>query len=221
MTLQLFYGGTFDPVHFGHLAIARAAHAALHCSVRLMPTADPPHRAPPGADAAQRAAMLDLAIAGEHGLCVDRRELDRGGRSYTIDTLHALRAELGATAPLALLVGADSFLGLPSWKHWRQLFELTHFVVAERPGSPIDHALPTALADAAAGRWSDHVDALAATPAGALLRLQQPLHAVSASDVRRRIADDRDWRSLLTAPVADYIAANRLYRKQPGHPERL
>src|SRR5690606_963784 len=83
--LLVYYGGTFDPVHDGHLAIARAARDALDADIRMMPAADPPHRAPPGATADQRADMLDLAVADEHGLCVDRRELHRAGRSYSID----------------------------------------------------------------------------------------------------------------------------------------
>src|SRR3546814_16776305 len=85
-----------------------------------MPAADPPHRAPPGATADQRAEMLDLAVAGEPGLAVDRRELRRDGRSYSIDTLLELRTELGGDAPVALLVGADSFVGLPDWHRWRE-----------------------------------------------------------------------------------------------------
>src|SRR3546814_8034309 len=88
----------------------------------------------PGATADQRAEMLDLAVAGEPGLAVDRRELRRDGRSYSIDTLLELRAELGGDAPVALLVGADSFVGLPDWHRWRELFDHAHFVVAQRPG---------------------------------------------------------------------------------------
>ena len=155
--LRLFYGGTFDPIHNGHLAIARAARDALCVTVRLMPAADPPHRAPPGASAAQRAHLLDLAVKGERGLCVDRRELRRAARlpasrSYTVDTLRELRMELGDAAPLALLIGADSLLGLPGWHEWRALFGLAHFVVADRPGNLLDAGLPPELADALASR---------------------------------------------------------------------
>ncbi|WP_242113128.1 nicotinate-nucleotide adenylyltransferase [Luteimonas aquatica] len=211
MSLRVYYGGTFDPVHNGHLAIARAARDALHRTIRLMPAADPPHRPPPGATAAQRVAMLDLAVAGEPGLRVDRRELERAGRSYTIDTLRALRDEYGAQAPLALLVGADSFLALPSWKDWRQLFSEAHFVVAERPGSPLDAGLPPELAAAVAGRWADAAAELEAAPAGRVLRLRQPLHEASATGIRDLIAAGGPWRERLPAPVADYIALNGLY----------
>ena len=218
--LHLLYGGTFDPVHDGHLTIARAARDELGVAVRLMPAADPPHRVAPGADAEQRAAMLELAIAGEAGLVVDRRELRRAerdpdSRSYTIDTLRELRGELGEVASIALLLGADSFLGLPSWRDWRELFGLAHFVVAERPGSPLDGELPEALADALRGRWVVTAADLAAVPAGRLYRLGQPLSPLSASDIRRRIAAGEAWRDRVPPAVAGFIALNGLYRR-PG-----
>lgn len=207
--LLLFYGGTFDPVHNGHLAIARAARDALGCPVRFMPAADPPHRPAPGASAPQRAAMLELALAGEPGLCLDRRELARPGRSYTVDTLRALRGEVGR-APVALLVGADSFLGLPDWKDWRSLFELAHFVIAERPGEPLER-MPEALAAEVAGRWAVSAAELEAAPAGRVLRLRQPLHDVSATRLRALVGSGGAWRHLVPAAVADCIERLRLY----------
>lgn len=214
--LRVLYGGTFDPVHNGHLAIARAAHAALQAEIHLMPAADPPHRPPPGAAAGDRAAMLQLALAGERGLRLDLRELQRGGRSYSVDTLRGLRAELGAQAPIALLLGADSFLGLPAWKAWRELFGLAHFVVASRAGAPLDAELPPALAAMLQDRVVAAADALHRYPAGRVLYLRQPLHAQSASDIRARIAGGRPWRHLLPAAVADYIRARGLYAPGAG-----
>jgi len=219
--LELFYGGTFDPVHNGHLAIARAAREELGCEVRLMPAADPPHRAPPGADAAQRAQMLDLAVANQPGLRVDRRELQRQGRSYTVDTLRELRQELGETQPLALLIGADSFVGLPSWREWRQLVDLTHFVIAPRPGTPLDGGLPAELAGMAHGRWADTPEMLKSEPAGHLYLLDQSLQPESASDIRRRIASGEPWQSLVALPVARFIAANGLYSRPAPDPSPL
>ena len=209
--VHVLYGGTFDPVHNGHLAIARAARDALDCDIHLMPAADPPHRAPPGANADDRTAMLALAIAGEARLWLDRRELARGGLSWSIDTVRGLRAQLGGLAPIALLVGADSFTGLPTWKSWRELPDVVHFVVAERPGSPLDQALPAELAGAMAGRWVDSVEALGQVPSGRVLRLHQPLQAHSATELRRRIASGQPWRHLLPPRVADYIVAHGLY----------
>ncbi|MEP6633813.1 MAG: nicotinate-nucleotide adenylyltransferase [Luteimonas sp.] len=209
--LRVFYGGTFDPVHNGHLAIACAARDALRCAVRVMPAADPPHRALPGADAAQRAAMVELAIADEPDLRIDRRELTRGGRSYSIDTLRELRSAYGADAPLALLIGADSLAGLPTWKDWRVLFELAHFVVADRSGVASDQAHGQELADELAGRWTSDFQALFEAPAGLVFDLKQPLHPESATEIRRRIAAGKPWRDQVPAAVADFIERNGLY----------
>src|SRR4249920_975579 len=117
--MHLLYGGTFDPIHEGHLAIARAASGALSARVYMLPAADPPHRAPPGASAEQRAHMLELAIAGDENLCVDRRELHRDGPSYTVDTLAEVRDELGPGEPLVWILGLDSLRGLAGWHDWR------------------------------------------------------------------------------------------------------
>lgn len=210
--LVVFHGGTFDPVHNGHLAIARAAHDALGSVVRMMPAADPPHRAPPGATAAQRAQMLDLATAGESGLCVDRRELERDGPSYTVLTLRELRAA-EPDVPVALLLGADSFLGLAGWREWRALFGMTHFVIADRPGANWrPDALPGPLAGEVRGRWTDDPAALAAAPAGRVLRLEQPLQDVSATDLRARVAGGQPWGHLVPDAVAGYIRRVGLYR---------
>jgi nicotinate-nucleotide adenylyltransferase len=209
--LLLLYGGTFDPVHRGHLSIAGSARDALNVPVHLMPAADPPHRTPPGADAHQRARMLELAVAGERGLVVDRRELEREGRSYTIDTLSALRGSIGDRRPVALLLGADSFIGLPTWKGWRALFDLAHFVVAERPGSPLDAGLPPGFADEIAARLTTDAAELRTRPAGRVLRLRQPLVETSATHVRALIGSGGDWQTLVPPPVAGYIIRHRLY----------
>ena len=205
--LRVLYGGTFDPVHCGHLAVARAARDALDTTVALMPAADPPHRAAPGAAAPQRVAMLELAIAGETGLALDTRELHRDGPSWTVDTLRALRAEIGDDVAVALLVGADGFAALPTWKEWRALFALAHFVLAERTAA----AWLPELAAAVAGREAGSPDALRSAAAGRVLRLHQPLFPHSATEVRARIAAGRDWEALVPAPVAGYIRAHGLY----------
>lgn len=215
MALALLYGGTFDPVHAGHLAVAAAARDALGADVAFLPAADPPHRATPGASAVQRAHMLELAIAGERGFTVDRRELHRDGPSYTADTLRGLRAERGPAAPLAWLVGADAFRGLPSWHHWRELLDLAHFVVAVRPGHGLD-ALPADLAEACAGRWLDHPGRLAGSPAGGLFRLDMPLHPASATELRRRLRAGEPHGGWLSADVADFIGRQGLYRGDPA-----
>ena len=216
MSLRLCYGGTFDPFHLGHQAIALAAHEALQAPLWLIPAADPPHRAAPGASAEQRLTMLQLAVAELPGLQIDDRELRRaaatGRPSWTVDTLRELRAELGPQTPLVWLLGADSFASLPSWHHWQEMLELTHLLVAARPGTSIEQGLPAELDAALAGRWCDQVQPLQTSPAGRVLALQQPLYEVSASEVRRRMATGDNWRELLPPAVADYLQQHRLYR---------
>jgi len=219
--LHVLYGGTFDPVHNGHLAVARHARDALSAEVHLMPAADPPHKGPTHADARQRAQMLALAIGTESGLVLDRRELLRDGPSYTIDTLRALRGEIGQQVPVALLVGADSFLGLPSWRSWQQLFELAHFVVAERPGNGLEDRLPAELSRQTEDRWIESPAGLHHDPAGRILRLQQPLQPESASEIRRRIRDGGAWQDQVPPPVAAYIVENGLYGAGPVMPASL
>jgi nicotinate-nucleotide adenylyltransferase len=219
--LHLLYGGTFDPVHHGHLAVARAARDALGTRVALMPAADPPHRQPPGASAQQRAAMLDLAVVDESGLYVDRRELARDEPSYSVETLRALRDEIGGAAPVALLVGADSFRDLPAWRDWRALFGLAHFVVAERAENPLADGLAAALAAEVGERWAEEGAALMTAPAGRVLRLRQPLHPASATAIRTRIAAGLPWRDDVPALVAAYIERHGLYRDGPGNPPSL
>lgn len=209
--LRIFYGGTFDPVHDGHVAVACAARDACDAVVRFVPAGDPAHRAPPGACARDRAAMVALAIAGLPGLVLDLREVERASRSWTVDTLRELRAGLGREVPVAWLVGADSFRELPTWKAWRELFDLAHFIVAGRPGSPLDEALAPDLRAVLEGRMTDDPRALIREPHGLVLRLSQPLQAHSATDLRRRIAAGLPWRELVSPAVARYIVQHGLY----------
>jgi nicotinate-nucleotide adenylyltransferase len=211
--LTIWYGGTFDPVHDGHLAVARAAAETFGVPVTLAPAADPPHRGMTGADAGERAHMLDLAVAGDPRLRVDRRELQRPGPSWTVDTLRELRATLGHVAPLALLMGADSFRSLPTWREWRRLPELAHLIVAARHADGDLDELSADLADAVAGRWSDDPADLSAAPAGRVHALRQPLRTESATALRQAIAAGKPgWRSEVPAAVAAWIEARGLYR---------
>ena len=217
--MRIYYGGTFDPVHNGHLAVARAARDGLDAEVALLPARDPPHKGRTRADAAQRAAMLDLALADESGLSVDRRELLRAGPSYTVDTLDELRVELGEDVPIAWLIGADSLLQLHTWHRWRELFECAHMVAVQRPGALVDAAslraqAPEVLAEIA-GRWLPPGD-LAGTASGGFALLPMPeLRPESSTELRRRIHAGGDWRGWVAPAVADYIVRQGLYR-DPG-----
>jgi nicotinate-nucleotide adenylyltransferase len=215
MDPTVLYGGTFDPVHNGHIAVADAVAEAYAVTVHLIPAADPPHREPPGASAAQRAEMLDLAVAGHSGLCVDRRELRRGGASFTIDTLREVRDELGPDAPLIWLLGSDALVGLASWKDWRGLFQLAHVLAFKRPSSELagdwlrQHV--PAVHDEIAPRWCTNAE-LRDRPAGGFSIFQpRAERPESASDVRALIAGRGDWLPLVAPSVAGYILGRRLY----------
>lgn len=215
---MVLYGGTFDPVHNGHLAIASAVRDAMDAEVHLVPAADPPHKDDTHADAQQRATMLELAVAGIPGLRVDRRELRRNGPSWTIDTLLALRAEVGPHMPLVWLVGSDSLLQLDTWHRWQELFDHAHILAVQRPGSALDIDAIERIAPAVhariAPRWRDPTT-LACAPAGgfAVFHLDQP-RAESSTELRRRIHRAEPWRHWVPPAVADYIQANGLYH--PG-----
>lgn len=210
MALHLNYGGTFDPIHAGHLAVARSAADQLGAVVHLTPCADPPHRARPVANAAQRAEMARLAIAGDARLALDLRELRRHGASYTLDTVRELRAELGVSHPLACLIGADAFRGLNGWRGWHELLELTHIVALTRPGHRLD-ALDPELEDAIARRRTEAVPALHASAGGLVLELDVPAWEVSSTEVRAAIAARRPLGPWVPPSVQDWIARHGLY----------
>lgn len=159
--------------------------------------------------------MLELAIQGQAGLRVDRRELLRDTPSYTIDTLRELRAKHGDAAPLAFLIGADSLHGLATWKEPEALLAGAHWVVAERPGSALDEHLPPEVARLVGGRWTLNAAALRDSPGGKVLRLRQPLQAESATQIRRRIASGETWHHLLPLAVSRYIVDHGLYGATP------
>ena len=217
--LRVFYGGTFDPVHDGHVAIARAARDTLQAEVALLPARDPPHKAVTGANADQRAAMLELAIAGEPGLIVDRRELHRAGPSYSVDTLGELRAEFGPDAPLAWLVGGDSLRQLHTWHRWRELFERAHLLVVQRPGADIDLVALHADAPEVATlveQCQQPVGALASSAHGGIALLSLPdLRPESSTELRRRIHEGAPWQEWVAPAVAAYIVRHSLYRDPP------
>jgi nicotinate-nucleotide adenylyltransferase len=212
-------GGTFDPIHCGHLELACELRAALDLSaVRFIPAGDPPHRAAPVATAAHRLEMVALAIADVRGLEVDAREIRRPGRSYTVPTLEELRSEAPAR-PLALIMGADAFLGLPTWHRWRELFDLAHLVVVARPGVALNSALPPILADEWTRRLRRDPAAFTGEPAGAIVMQPISAHPISASAIRTLLARGAEGiaaaRGLLPAAVLAYIDRNQLYRSRP------
>lgn len=211
-------GGTFDPVHFGHLRLACDVRDALGLDdVRLVPSGDPPHRRPPHASAADRVAMLQLAVAEFPPLAVDTREIMRGGKSYTVDTLAELRKEM-STRSLLLLVGADAFHGFPAWHRWRTLFDLAHIVVVPRPGVETERGLSADLSAVWRERRVDDPRLLRERPAGTIYVQPVTAQPISSSFIRSRLAAASpavEIAGLLPASVLAYIETHRLYRHVP------
>jgi nicotinate-nucleotide adenylyltransferase len=206
-------GGTFDPVHLGHLRLAEEARETLGLErVVWLPAGQPPHRRPPREPGTHRLAMVRLAVAGNGGFAVDDAEVRSVAPSYTAVSLERLRAQFGPERPLVLLMGADAFLGLPAWHRWRDLFGLAHVAVASRPGYAIDAGtLPGALADEFAARRRPDPAGLGAAAAGAIVEFAIAPLAISASDIRDRVASGRSVRYLIPDSVLDYIGRHSLY----------
>jgi nicotinate-nucleotide adenylyltransferase len=207
-------GGTFDPVHLAHLALAHAALDRLGIAqVRWIPAGQPPHRAPPHATAEDRLAMVRLAIAAEPRFVLDASEVHSSGPSYTVHTLERLRRHYGPAKPLVLLMGADAFRGLRSWHRWEEILGLAHIAVATRPGFPLS-ALDAPLADLF-GRCRLASADFSLAPAGGIFAFELVAGTVSATEARTLIATgapDAKLRALLPAPVLDYIRQHHLYR---------
>jgi nicotinate-nucleotide adenylyltransferase len=208
------FGGTFDPVHFGHLRLAEEAIVHLGLGgVRWLPAGQPPHRGAPLVTAGQRLAMVRLATAGNARFAVDAGEVEAAAPSYTVPTLERLRAELGAARPLVLLVGADAFAGLASWHRWRDIFTLAHVAVSHRPGFPVEaSSLPHDLASEFNDRRLGHAGELKAMPGGGIVTFAMTQLAISATHIRKLLSNQLSARYLLPDSVLDYIRTHSLYR---------
>ena len=205
------FGGAFDPVHYGHLALARETADRLDLTeVRFVPANVPPHRGQPHASAEQRVQMLKLAISGNPCFVLDQREILREGASYTVDTLSAIRSEWGGKRPLCLLMGADTFAGLASWHRCKKLFKLAHIVVAQRPGFDLRH-LQSPLKEEFAKRSAKSPHASHDKPCGAIIVVEVKPVDISASMIREKLAGGKSVRDLLPGLVLDYIQAQGLY----------
>ena len=192
-------GGTFDPVHLGHLRVAWEASEFLDADVRLMPANVPPHRPQPVASAAQRLAMLRVALSGQKRLVIDDRELRRDGPSFSVDTLIGLRTDIGDQRPVVLLVGADAWSGLPTWHRWRELFELAHIGVLTRAGHELRES--GELAVCARSRRTTRVDDLVHAPAGRVIDIRVSALEISATRIRSELTAGREPRFLVPDAV--------------------
>lgn len=211
------FGGTFDPIHYGHLSAAWQVSMALGIAVHMVASSQPPHRDRPAASASQRWQMLNLAVAGHPSLIADRRELDRSGPSYMVDTLQSFVDEFPQQG-ICLILGQDALNGLHRWHQWERLTQLAHLLVLQRPG----YTPPTTgpVADLIEQRQTENTADLAAPEGGKLLLLSVPALEISASHIRRLLASGRSPHFLLPPRCLGYAQREGIYGQagadQPG-----
>ncbi|CAK9885748.1 MAG: Nicotinate-nucleotide adenylyltransferase [Candidatus Erwinia impunctatus] len=213
--LYALFGGTFDPIHYGHLVPLETLAVQLKVEkVILLPNNIPPHRPQPQASIAQRIEMIRRAIAGNPLFSVDLREMQRSTPSWTVETLRDLRGEIGSQQPLAFIIGQDSLLSLPSWHQWHKLLDYCHLVVCQRPG------YPSVISDPLLESWLEKhrvscAGSLHTAAAGHIYLAHTPLLAISSTEIRQRLAHGENCHTLLPASVIDFIREQRLYRNPP------
>lgn len=202
------YGGTFDPIHYGHLRTALDVLQLLHLEhIKFIPCAYPAHREKPVASAVMRLQMLRLAISKQANFIVDRRELDRQKPSYMIDTLKLIRAEVGQQA-LLLIIGADTFKYLSSWHQWQKIFDYAHILVMSRPGSIVQIEAEQEFLHA---KLTKHLPDLSISSGGYLYFQEVTRLDISATRIRKIFATGAKAQFLLPDQVIDFINSRHLY----------
>lgn len=202
-------GGTFDPIHMGHLRMALELYETLDLAkVHIIPTHQPMYRKAPVASPEHRLAMVKCAVADEPALFADDREILRNGPTYTVDTLLEMRKEM-PDVPLCILLGIDAFLGLPSWHRWKEILDLAHIIVAHRP----HYQLPPAgiITDLLKEHLQREISYIHENLAGGILLRPITALEISATDIRKQIAMGRNPRYLLPDSVYEYIKHNGIY----------
>ena len=207
------FGGTFDPVHFGHLNPVRETASALGLEqVRFVPAANPPHRSEPVASTHDRLAMIRLALKDYPEFRIDERELNRTGSSYTINTLESFRAQFGDNLPIMMLVGADVFNEFNTWHQWQQIPDLAHIIVMTRPGYPVVDA---SFFENPNWKISKNVNDLHSQPQGLVFFQDVTPINISATKIRslleKKMTADTGLSQALPPSVIEYIKLNNLY----------
>lgn len=211
------FGGTFDPIHLGHLRLAEEARERLGLeSVVFIPAGQPPHRDAPRSTAADRLEMVRLATAANPSFSLDKGEVFATGKSYTVLTLERLRASVGPQRPLVLILGADAFQGLPTWHRWREILRLAHVAVGNRPGHALEREAPHIASPELGDLCNNHSDndptSVHRSPAGRIVPFDMTPLAISASQVRALILAGQSARYLLPESVLHYIGQHHLYQ---------
>ncbi|MFK8067755.1 MAG: nicotinate-nucleotide adenylyltransferase [Gammaproteobacteria bacterium] len=204
------FGGTFNPVHNGHLRAAIEIKETLDLSaVRMIPLFAPPHRDPPEVNADLRLAMLEAATEDNADLIADDREIRRGGISYTAETLRELRSELDSD-PLCMILGTDAFAHLHTWRDWQELIELAHIIVVHRPGSDLPKNVPAN--DLLEKLHTDKIKDLHGSPSGSFMSISIPMLEISSTQIRSILHNNRNPRYLLPESVRKIIMEKKLYK---------
>ena len=206
-------GGTFNPIHLGHLRMAQELADTLNLDeVRFIPSATPPHKAAPELSAKQRAEMVRIAIANNPLFKLDTRELERNGASYTIDTLISLRGELGASVALCLIMGSDAFIQLNTWARWQELLNYCHIILVQRPNMPKQPNLANELATLLEENYTESIADSSQNPAGYMHMQTITALDISSTVIRAKLKNNHSIRYLVTESVLEYINLNDLYR---------
>ena len=209
-------GGTFNPIHFGHLRMAQELAESLNLDeVRFIPSASPPHKLPPLVSAEQRASMVQLAIANNPLFKFDGRELHRTATdnmpSYTIDTLQSLRDELGENASLVLFMGSDAFSKFNTWHRWDEIISLCHIALVQRPLASIKEPLPKVLDTFLHNHYTENVDDLHEASAGYVTMQTITSLEISSTAIRNSLQNKQSARYLMPENVIEYIKSQQLY----------
>ncbi len=209
------FGGTFDPIHYGHLRVAEEVIEAvgLH-KMYFIPAGVPRLRYAPIASSQHRAEIVRIAIQGNSRFILDEREIYRDGVSYSVDSLRELKQELGKKVILCFVIGADAFIKLDEWNSWRELFNLCHFIIVARSGHVLtsNHdVLPKELKEECSQRWVSSVDSLRSATSGMIFVAPTTMLDISATIIRARIAAGKSVRYLIPDAVLSHIAASQLY----------
>jgi nicotinate-nucleotide adenylyltransferase len=213
MRLIGLLGGTFNPIHFGHLRMAQELVDALNLAeIRFIPSANPPHKAMPTVSAQQRAEMVQLAIADNPVFRLDTRELDRQGASYTIDTLISLREELGKNASLCLIMGSDAFTKLDTWQRWDELLDHCHIILVQRPSKQVQSKLSEQLTAFLESHYTENADDLAGKPAGYVHMQHITAQEIAATSIREKLMAGENVKYLVPDQVLAYIQQQQLYK---------
>ena len=208
------FGGTFNPIHHGHLRLALELYERLDLAeIRLIPSAIPPHREQPSVSSQDRFEMVQAAIADVEGLTIDDRELRRTGFSYTVETLNSLREEYPHRS-LCLILGMDSFLNLPKWYQWERLITLAHFIVVRRSNAILSEQQKNTMWDFWRAHRTFQLENLKEQIAGTIWLEEIPTLEISATQIRHLIATGKNPRYLLPLAVLNLINKNQLYRSE-------